>query len=39
MKNLVWFCIGILTGHGLPKLWHTFYIVTIAILTYRILFL
>ena len=31
MKNLIWFCLGIVTGRsGLPILWHTLYIIVIA---------
>ena len=36
MKNLIWFCLGVVTGHGLPLLWHLLYLTTIAALSFRI---
>jgi hypothetical protein len=35
VKNLVWFCLGIVTGRGLPMLWHILYLVTIAALSIK----
>lgn len=32
MKNLVWFCLGVVTGRGLPLTWHAFYVITIMII-------
>lgn len=36
MKNLVWFCLGVVTGRGLPLLWHLLYLVTIGTLTVKL---
>ena len=36
MKNLVWFCIGIVTGRsGIPVLWHLLYLTIIVALIVR----
>ena len=33
MRNLIWFCIGIVTGRlAIPLAWHVAYLVIIAIL-------
>ena len=35
MKNFVWFCIGVITGRGLPVLWHVAYLTTIVVIFLR----